>query len=78
MAGINNFKKENMKKIFAFLILSVAMVSCYDDYIKDYDFDAIYFPNQIDVRTFVVGEGMNIEIGATLGGVLENTKRPQC
>lgn len=63
-----------MKKILAFLILSVAIVSCYDDYIKDYDFDAVYFPYQIDVRTFVVGEGMNIEIGAALGGVMENTK----
>ncbi|MCE5348206.1 MAG: DUF1735 domain-containing protein [Bacteroidales bacterium] len=63
-----------MKKILAFLILSVVMVSCYDDYIKDYDYDAIYFPYQIDVRTFVVGEGMNIEIGAALGGVMENTE----
>ena len=63
-----------MKKILAFLTLSVAMVSCYDDYIEDYDFNAVYFPYQIDVRTIVVGEGMNIEIGATLGGVLENTK----
>jgi len=74
MVGNNNFKKENMKKIFALLILSVAMVSCYDDYIKDYDFNTVYFPYQIDVRTFVVGEGMNIEIGANLGGVSENTK----
>ncbi len=74
MDGINNFKKENMKKILAFLILSVAMVSCYDDYIKDYDFDAVYFPYQIDVRTFVVGEGMSIEVGAALGGVMENTR----
>jgi hypothetical protein len=64
---------KEMKKILAILILSSAMVSCYDDYIKDYDFNAIYFPYQIDVRTFVVGEGMSIEIGATLGGVMENS-----
>jgi len=63
-----------MKKIFAFLILSVAMVSCYDEYIKDYDYSAIYFPYQIDVRTFVVGEGMKIKIGTSLAGVMENTK----
>ena len=63
-----------MKKTLAFLIISVAMVSCYKDYIKDYDFNAIYFPYQVNVRTFVVGEGMKIEIGATIGGILENTK----
>jgi len=74
IVGINNFKNEKMKKIFALLILSVFMVSCYDDYIKDYDFNDVYFPYQIDVRTFVVGEGMKIEIGAELGGVMKNTK----
>ena len=63
-----------MKKIFAFLILSIALVSCYEDYIKDFDYNAVYFPYQIDVRTVVVGEGMKIEIGVALGGVMENTK----
>jgi hypothetical protein len=63
-----------MKKILAFLILSVVMVSCYDDYIKNYDFNAVYFPYQINVRTFVVGEGMSIEIGAAFGGDMENTR----
>lgn len=65
---------KQMKKILALFILSLAMVSCYDDYIKDYDFNAVYFPYQVNVRTFVVGEGMSIEIGATLGGVMENDK----
>lgn len=63
-----------MKKILALFILSVALVSCYDDYIKDYEINAVYFPYQINVRTFVVGEGMSIEIGAALGGVMENYK----
>lgn len=48
------------------------MVSCYDDYIFDYEYSGIYFPYQINVRTFVVGEGMKIEVGAALGGVREN------
>ena len=61
-----------MKKIFVFLLLSVAMVSCYKGYIFDNTFSGIYFPYQIDVRTFVVGEGMKIEVGAALGGVREN------
>jgi hypothetical protein len=63
-----------MKKIFAFLLLSIAAVSCYDDYILDYDYSAIYFPYQIDLRTFVVGEGMKVEVGAALGGVRQNTR----
>lgn len=63
-----------MKKILIVFILAVAMASCYKDYIKDFDYDGIYFPYQTDVRTFVVGEGMKIEIGAALGGVRENTK----
>ena len=63
-----------MKKILAFLVLTVVMVSCYDDYIRDYDFNAVYFPYQVDVRTFVVGEGMKIEIGATIGGIMENER----
>lgn len=71
--GINKIKKkENMKKIFALFILAISTVSCYDDYIKDFDFNSVYFPYQIDVRTFVVGEGMKIELGAALGGVVEN------
>lgn len=62
-----------MKKLITFIVLSVAMVSCYEDYILDYPYTAIYFPYQIDVRTFVVGEGMKIEVGAALGGVRDNT-----
>jgi hypothetical protein len=63
-----------MKKLLAFIIFSVALVSCYEDYILDYTYTGIYFPYQIDVRTFVVGEGMKIQVGAALGGVRENTK----
>jgi hypothetical protein len=63
-----------MKKLFIILILSMALVSCYKDYIKDFDYDAVYFPNSFDVRTVVVGEGMKVKIGAELGGVMENTR----
>lgn len=63
-----------MKKYFVFLLLSLVAVSCYEDYITDYTYDGIYFPYQVDVRTFVVGEGMKIQVGATLGGVRENDR----
>lgn len=63
-----------MKKIIAFFILITAMTGCYEDYILDYDYDGVYFPYQIDVRTFVVGEGMKIQVGAALGGVRDNDR----
>lgn len=63
-----------MKKIFAFLIIALLFVSCYEEYVKDFDYDGIYFPNPVNVRTVVVGEGMKIKVGAQLSGVLENTR----
>jgi hypothetical protein len=63
-----------MKKIFALLLLAMELVSCYDDYIKDFDSNAVYFTYQTDVRSFVVGEGMKIQIGVNLAGVMENSK----
>lgn len=49
-------------------------VSCYEDYIFDYDYSAVYFPYQMDVRTFVVGEGMKVQIGTALSGVRSNDR----
>lgn len=63
-----------MKKIIIFLILTVAMFSCYEEYVVDYDYDGIYFTYPIDVRTFVVGEGMEINFGVALAGVRDNTR----
>ena len=77
MAGINgnnHIKYFRMKKILAILLLAGSMVSCYPDYIKDFDYTSIYIPIQLDVRTFVVGEGMKFNIGVELGGVRENTR----
>lgn len=63
-----------MKKIIFLLIISIATISCYKDYVSDFSYSGVYFPLQTDVRTFIVGEGMNIEVGVALGGVSENTK----
>lgn len=63
-----------MKKIFAILFLVTVLSACYDDYVRDYDFDGVCFPYQVDTRTFVVGEGMKIRVGVALSGVFENNK----
>ena len=63
-----------MKKILMVLMLAVTLVSCYSNYIEDWNFDGVYFPYQYNVRTFVVGEGMKIEVGVDLAGDRVNTK----
>lgn len=73
-AGIPGNNNNIMKKIFVYFFVLILTASCYDDYVKDFDYDAIYFPYQTNVRTFVVGEGMKIDVGVVLGGVKDNTK----
>jgi hypothetical protein len=62
-----------MKKIVLYIV-SLMLFSCYEDYVNDYEYNAVYFTNQVNVRTFVVGEGMQIKTGVVLGGVRNNTK----
>ncbi len=62
------------KKIILSLLILGTLSSCYKDYIEDFDYTSIYFPYQTNVRTFVVGEGMTIEVGAALAGVRDNTR----
>lgn len=61
-----------MKKyIFIFLAMAT-FVSCYDDYVKDYDVRGVGFANQVDVRSVVVGESMQFSTGIALGGIISN------
>jgi hypothetical protein len=62
------------KTIFYLFLVALVFASCYKSYIEDFDHTSIYIPQQLDVRTFVVGEGMTIKVGAELGGVRENKK----
>lgn len=61
-----------MKKLAVIFLSLAALVGCYDDYIVDYDYSSVYMAYQCDLRTFVVGEGMQFKIGAALGGVMDN------
>jgi len=64
-----------MKKLYLLSILAVAAVSsCYDDYVKDYDVIGVGFANATDVRSVVVGEGLEFSTGIFLGGAIENTE----
>lgn len=62
-----------MKKLLVLIIMSIVLVSCYDDYIYDFDYSGVFFSYQNDVRSFIVGEGMKIKVGVAMGGVRENT-----
>jgi hypothetical protein len=61
-----------MKKLLVLIIMSIVTVSCYEDYIHDFDYSGVFFSYQKDVRSFIVGEGMKIKVGVAMGGVREN------
>jgi len=63
-----------MKKAIGLLLFIFTMTSCYDEYVKDFTYDSVYFTYQLDVRSFVVGEGMKFDYGVALGGVMKNNK----
>ena len=48
--------------------------SCYEDYIKDYDYSTVYCAFQYDLRTFVVGEGEKFDFTVGLAGVMNNNE----
>ena len=62
-----------MKRIIVFLFISVTLSSCYQDYIKDFDFTSTYFTYQTDVRSIIVGEDSTFQFGVVLGGVRQNS-----
>ncbi|WP_295936947.1 DUF1735 domain-containing protein [uncultured Alistipes sp.] len=63
-----------MKKYLLILVALCTLTSCYDDYVKNNDTQGVGFANQTDVRSVIVGEGMQFSTGVALGGVIENTK----
>lgn len=64
-----------MKKTLILFSAVCLLAGCYDDYLRDYDYSAVFSAYQYDLRTFVYGEE-DLELGftAALGGVLENTR----
>jgi hypothetical protein len=59
------------------LFFGLAACEPYEDYVKDYDFSAVYFGTQHPVRTLVSRTGqdsLEFRIGVALGGLRENKK----
>ena len=65
-----------MKRIQFYLIAlaGVLVTGCYDDYMVDYDYDAIYTAYQYDLRTFVLGEKQGFDFTVGLGGLDHNDR----
>ena len=53
----------NMKYNILVLSALLLLTSCYEDYVRDYDYTAAYAAYQYDLRTFVYGE--DVEVGFT-------------
>ena len=59
-------------RFLLFALLPLLLTSCYEDYIIDYDHQAVGFAQQTDVRSVIVGEKMEFSTGVALGGVIDN------
>lgn len=63
------------KEILIFIIAMICCVSCYPDYVRDYDDGSIvYTAYQYDLRSFVMGESESFDFTVALGGVIANDK----
>ncbi|MEN3324475.1 DUF1735 domain-containing protein [Mariniflexile soesokkakense] len=71
-----------MKKILLFLVLISVITSCYDDFRLDNEYSSVAFSsadggsNESGVlwRTVVKGEGLKLDAGIYLAGILDNKK----
>ncbi len=67
-------KKYNIALVW---LLVIAFIGCekYEDYISDFDYTTVYFPYQDPLRTVVMGEGLDFEVGVVLGGRRDNQQQ---
>lgn len=69
-----------MKRLILIILATAVLSGCYDDYRLDYDYSSVAFAdvrgglNTAGVlgRTVVKDEGLKLEIGVYLGGVIQN------
>lgn len=76
-----------MKKVFIYIILIIGMISACENQplekFSDFDFQSVYFPVQLPLRTLSLGEDridntldkeFKFDIAVSIGGMYENTK----
>ena len=76
MINIIKNQKSKIKNCIVF-VLFFALQGCYEDYIKDFDYTAVFFGAQQPLRTLVSRvdqDELVFRIGVGLGGVRENVK----
>lgn len=62
-----------MKKSILFLAsMLVLATSCYEDYVRDFDYSAALIAYQYNLRTFVLDEGEQFKVTVALTGVMKN------
>lgn len=54
--------------IAALLAMTFTVTSCYEDFIDDYKFSAVYFASQQPLRTVIADRDMDIKVGVTVAG----------
>lgn len=63
-----------MKRFIKIMMVAAAAllaVSCYEDFLKDYEFSAVYFASQKPMRTIIAGGDPTIEVGVAISGKRE-------
>lgn len=62
-----------MKKGISILCMMclLLLTSCYEDYVKDYDYSTTYFASQKPLRTVIADRDMSIKVGVAIGGKRE-------
>ena len=80
---LETLNNDIMKKILiAFVILAGMLTSCYDEFRLDYDYTSVAFSTatggsgdlSVLHRTVVIGEGLELEFGCYLSGLIENDR----
>ncbi len=52
----------------------VCFTACYDDFVEDYNYTAMYFSSQKPLRTVISDRDMSIKVGVAMGGMREVDK----
>lgn len=72
----NNKLISTIQYLTLLLVMAFSFGSCaYEDFLEnEFEYTAVYLPKEQIDRTFIMGEGMRIGVGAVLGGRLQNTE----